>query len=95
MKWLNIDSTPISSVGTANRRTVVVMMVLDRSASMNTSSSCGTLLAAAKLFTGQFARAGTTSAWFPLATASAPVYPPTTNFRATLGYNDEQRPATE
>lgn len=87
MKWFNINETLISSIGTANRRSAVVMMVLDRSSSMDTTSSCGTLLAAAKLFTGQFAAGRDRIGMVSFSDGVGPVYAPSTDFRTTLGFN--------
>ena len=93
MKWFNVTDTLISAVGTANRRSVVVMMVLDRSTSMNPSStngnhdSCADLKAAAKMFTGQFAIGRDRIGMVSFSDGVGPVYAPSTDFRAALGYN--------
>src|SRR5271154_6736864 len=55
MKWFNFNSTTITAVGTASRRDVVIMMVMDRSGSMNNNNGCANMISAAKIFTGQFA----------------------------------------
>ena len=93
MKWFNVTDTLISAVGTANRRSVVVMMVLDRSTSMNPSStngnhdSCADLKAAAKMFTGQFAIGRDRIGMVSFSDGVGPVYAPSTDFRTALGYN--------
>src|SRR5579862_3299148 len=46
MKWLGFGATTIGSIGNASRRTVVAMMVLDRSGSMG--ASCRDMVNAAK-----------------------------------------------
>jgi hypothetical protein len=84
-----MTSTVVAAQGTASRRDVVVMMVLDRSGSMNSGSgSCGDLKAAAKLFTGQFAanrdRIGMLSFSDGIYLHSAP----TVDFKSQLGYDD-------
>ncbi len=90
MRWFDIDSTVISSMGNASRRDVVMMIVLDRSGSMNLApgDACGQMKTAAKLFTGQFApgrdRIG-------LVSFSDGVYvhsSPTTDFQNVLGYSN-------
>lgn len=86
MKWLNVNYTNISANGFASRRDSVVMMVLDRSGSMNSTSSCGTLRDAAKLFVGQFAAGRDRIGMVSFSDGTAPVYPPTQNFRNVLGY---------
>lgn len=92
MKWFRIDDTLISSIGTANRRSVVVMMVLDRSSSMNPSAangnhdSCADLKDAAELFTGQFAAGRDMIGMVSFSDGVGPVYAPSTDFRTQLGY---------
>ena len=55
MKWLGFGATTVGSTGTASRRDVVVMLVLDRSYSIQLASACSSMISAAKVFTGQFA----------------------------------------
>ena len=91
MGWFHIFSTTISANGNASRRDVVIMMVLDRSGSMNNGahpSACQSMVTAAKIFTGQFAaqrdRIG-------LVSFSDSVYTPispTINFQTVLGYSN-------
>ena len=52
MNWFGVKKTLIVANGFASRRDVNAMLVLDRSGSMG--SSCGSLITAAKTFTGQF-----------------------------------------
>ncbi len=88
MRWFNANSTTISAAGNASRRDVVVMMVLDRSGSMQNAGACGSMVTAAKLFTGQFA-AGRDQ--IGLVSFSDNVYlhsSPTTNFQTVLGYSN-------
>ena len=88
MKWFNYSTVRISANGNASRRDVVIMMVLDRSGSMQTAGVCGDMIAAAKVFTGQFA-AGRDR--IGLVSFSDNVYlhsAPTTNFQTTLGYTN-------
>lgn len=88
MKWFNIDSTNITATGNASRRDVVIMMIMDRSGSMDNSNGCSNMRTAAKAFTGQFAagrdRIGMVefgdTAWVDSA--------PTTNFATVLGYKN-------
>jgi Flp pilus assembly protein TadG len=88
MRWFNANSTVISASGNASRRDVVVMMVLDRSGSMQNAGACSSMVSAAKLFTGQFA-AGRDQ--IGLVSFSDNVYihsSPTTNFQTVLGYSN-------
>ena len=92
MNWFGIGSTTISATGNASRRDVVVMMVLDRSGSMNNGtvpSACQSMVTAAKLFTGQFAEGRDR---IGLVSFSDNVYihsAPTTNFQTVLGYSND------
>lgn len=102
MKWLGFGATTVSATGTASRRTVVAMLVLDRSGSMcwngtkyadpcyktNTTLPCADMINAAKLFTGQF-QEGTD--YIGLISFSDSVYvhsAPTQSFQSTLGYSN-------
>jgi len=89
MRLITTKPVTVAAVGNASRRDAVVMMVLDRSGSMqNSPGACTAMKNAAKLFTGQFAagrdRIGLVSFSDNYYLHSAP----TTNFRATLGYKD-------
>jgi Flp pilus assembly protein TadG len=86
LKWFDVDYTEISAVGFSSRRDTVVMMVLDRSGSMNNTSSCGTLRNAAKLFVGQFAAGRDRIGMVSFSDGTGPIYPPTQNFRSVLGF---------
>jgi Flp pilus assembly protein TadG len=88
MKWMRFESVVLAATGNASRRDVVVMMVLDRSGSMQNAGACGDMINAAKVFTGQFAagrdRIGLVSYSDNYYLHSAP----TTNFRTVLGYTN-------
>jgi len=88
MGWFGLASTAISATGNASRRDVVVMMVLDRSGSMSNAGACGTLIQAAKIFTGQFANGRDR---IGLVSFSDNVYDiaPTTDFQTKLGYTND------
>jgi len=99
MRWLGFGATTIAANGNASRRTVVAMLVLDRSGSMCAGGSapcagtgnalpCSTMVSAAKAFTGQFAEG---SDYIGLVSFSDNVYvhsAPVQNFQATLGYSN-------
>ncbi len=55
MRFLGFTSTTVRAVGKASRRDVNVMLVLDRSGSLDTASACGDVRDAAKSFLNQFA----------------------------------------
>ena len=54
MRMLGFDSTRVRGEGTASRRDVNLMLVLDRSGSMNTGGACDTMKAAATNFLNMF-----------------------------------------
>ena len=76
-------STP---VGFATRRDVNAMLVLDRSGSMG--SSCGSLITAAKTFTGQFAAGRDKIGAISFADNAYLHHIPSTDFQTTLGYTN-------
>jgi hypothetical protein len=88
MRYWGRLGTRVGARSQASRRDSVIMMVLDRSGSMNTNNACNLMKAAAKQFTGMFSaerdRIGmlTYSDTFHL--ASAPVQ----TFKTVLGYTD-------
>jgi Flp pilus assembly protein TadG len=99
MRWLGFGSTTIAANGNASRRTVVAMLVLDRSGSMCAGGTqpcagtgnalpCSAMVSAAKLFTGQFAEGsdyiGLVSFSDNAMVQSAPVQ----NFQTLLGYSN-------
>jgi Mg-chelatase subunit ChlD len=55
MRFLGFDVTTVRAQGKASRRDVNVMLVLDRSGSLDTVTACGDVRDAAKGFIGQFA----------------------------------------
>ena len=88
MKWFNYGFVNVVATGNASRRDVVVMLVLDRSGSMSNAHACGTMISAAKLFTGQFAEGRDR---IGLVSFSDNVYlhsAPSTTFQTTLGYTN-------
>jgi hypothetical protein len=98
MRFFNVNSTTMSVTGNASRRDVVAMLVLDRSGSMCNGSStpcastsstpCGSMVKAAKLFTGQFAE---NRDYIGLVSFSDNAYvhsAPTQTFQTTLGYQN-------
>ncbi len=87
MKWLSFGATTIGATATATRRDVVMMMIMDRSDSMNNNNGCSNMRAAAKLFTGQFAAGRDSIGMVEFGDTAWVDSPPTTNFRSTLGYS--------
>ena len=88
MRWFNMSSTLVAATGNASRRDAVVMMVLDRSGSMNNSGSCPDLRASAKLFTGQFSAGRDRIGLVTFSDGAYVASAPTTDFRTILGYDD-------
>lgn len=54
MKWFGFSNTPLSATGWAQRRDMVMMMVLDRSGSMQTNGGCTPMKNAALSFIQKF-----------------------------------------
>jgi Flp pilus assembly protein TadG len=98
MRWFNVNSTTISASGNASRRDVVAVLVLDRSGSMCAPGSapcsgasatpCGSMVTAAKVFTGQFAQGRDRIGLVSYSDASYVHSVPSTNFQTTLGYTN-------
>lgn len=94
MKWLGFNTTTVSANGTASRRDLVVMMVLDRSLSIAIEGQCSAMKAAAKAFTGQFAEGRD---YIGLVTFSNDVWmqqSPTQSFQSVLGYSNSNGSGT-
>ncbi len=107
MRWLGFTSTTVAANGTASRRTVVAMLVLDRSGSMCESGSsnyapcsgtstypCGQMVTAAKLFTGSFAESSDYIGLVSFADGSYVHTAPTQSFQSTLGYKNDSGSGT-
>jgi Flp pilus assembly protein TadG len=90
MRWFNISSTTIQATGQASRRDVVIMMVMDRSGSMNSNNGCSNMRSAAKLFTGQFAAGRDQIGMVEFGDTAWVDSAPTTNFQTVLGYTNNQ-----
>ncbi len=88
MRWLNFDSTVISSTGNASRRDAVIMLTLDRSGSMASGGACAAMKNAAKLFVGQFAVGRDRIGLLSFSDGSYLHSAPTQNFQTTLGYSN-------
>jgi Flp pilus assembly protein TadG len=86
MKWLNFPATLVGSTGNASRRDTVIMMIMDRSSSMNSNNGCSNMRAAAKLFTGQFAEGRDRLGMVEFSDTSFVDTTPVTNFQSVLGY---------
>lgn len=108
MRFLNFTSTTIQATGTASRRDVVAMLVLDTSGSMcsvngvnqgqpcsesNTTEACAAMITAAKNFTGQFAE-GRDMIGLITFNDTPTVTSPTTSFQATFGYTNQSGSGT-
>jgi Flp pilus assembly protein TadG len=89
MKWFGFDATTVSAVGDATRRDVVVMLVLDRSFSIQMANSCGTMKSAAKVFTGQFSEGRDLIGLVSFSNDVLMQQAPTTTFQTALGYTND------
>ncbi len=90
MKYWNKGATTVGATGTAGRRDVNLMMVLDRSASMGSGagSACASMISAAKQFTGMFTPGLDNIGLVAFAEAVQIVSSPTTSFQSVLGYSN-------
>ena len=88
MRFFNVNATNLSAAGNASRRDVVMMMVMDRSGSMNNNNGCANMRAAAKVFTGQFAAGRDRIGMVEFGDTAWVDSDPTTNFQAVLGYTN-------
>jgi len=88
MRWFNVPSTVVSANGFASRRDVVMMMVMDRSGSMNANNGCANMRTAAKAFTGAFAAGRDRIGMVEFGDTSWVDASPTTNFQTVLGYTN-------
>ena len=108
MKWLNVNFTTITAVGQATRRSIVAMLVLDRSGSMCMQSGtlhepcagsggtypCDAMVTAAKQFTGSFAAGRDYIGLVSFAENAYIHSAPSQNFATTLGYSNNSGTGT-
>ena len=95
MRFWGHTGSSIASNSEATRRDSVIMMVLDRSGSMQNSGSCTPMKDAAKQFTGMFAPQRDRIGMITFNMASYISQSPTLNFRTQLGFsNSGESPAT-
>ena len=80
MRIVGPTSRTVNATATATRKDVNVMLVLDRSGSLSTSGSCGSMKAAAIAFIGQFAAARDNVGLLTFATGYRVDAPLTTSF---------------
>jgi len=81
MRLAGIPAVPVSALGKASRRDVNMMMVLDRSGSMQTSGACAPMKSAAQSFVSRFAEARDRLGLITFSTAWNYTYPLTKNFK--------------
>lgn len=88
MRWLHFDSTLVGATGQTMRRDINAMLVLDRSFSMTTTSSCANLISAAKQFTGAFVPGRDRIGAITFNEGTYLLHSPSTDFQTTLGYTN-------
>jgi Mg-chelatase subunit ChlD len=81
MRLAGINSVPVAASGKASRRDVNLMMVLDRSGSMQNSGACEPMKSAARSFVARFAEARDRLGMITYSTAWHYAYPLTKNFK--------------
>ena len=95
MKLWGRNGTTVGALGQAARRDVVIMMVMDRSGSMNNVNNsyggrtpCQVMVEAAKQFTGMFQQGRDRIGLVTFAETGQVAQSPSTNFQTTLGYTN-------
>ena len=88
MRWVGFTNTTVSASGTASRRDLVIMMVLDRSFSITIEGACTTMKTAAKAFTGQFAEGRDYIGMVSFSDDVLMELAPTQSFQTSLGYSN-------
>ncbi len=94
MQWFGYRAINIAASGNASRRDVVVMMVLDVSGSMQNAGVCDDMVAAAKIFTGQFAAGRDMIGLVTFNQATYIKSSPVTDFQTRLGYTNSSGSGT-
>jgi Flp pilus assembly protein TadG len=84
MRTLGKTDSMVSAAGRATRRDVNLMLVLDRSGSMNNSGSCGPMRNAAKAFVDFFANGRDQLGLITFGMSYHMTSPPSTNFKPSL-----------
>ncbi|MGO4885913.1 MAG: VWA domain-containing protein [Bryobacteraceae bacterium] len=80
MRLLGQTTSVVSAQGQASRRDVIMIVVIDRSSSMQNAGVCGTMIAAAQNFVGYFANGRDTIGLVTFMDGYNLTYAPTLNF---------------
>jgi Flp pilus assembly protein TadG len=83
MKVLNLASGTITATSQTTRRNANIVLVLDRSGSMNTNNSCSALVNAVELFTNQFIDGRDQLGMITFSTSAKVDYTPTIYFQSS------------
>lgn len=81
MRFLRLTSTTVRAEGVASRRDVNVVLVLDRSSSLQTAGVCGNMRAAAKSFVDKFSEGRDRVGLLTFGLSSQVDFVPATNFK--------------
>jgi len=81
LKLLHLASGTITASSQSTRRNANIVLVLDRSGSMNTNGSCSALMSAVNVFTSQFIDGRDELGLITFSTTSNVDYQPTVNFQ--------------
>ncbi len=84
MRLFGYDHTTVRSAGKASRRDVNVILVLDRSGSMDASNSCEPMKEAAQLFVNQFANGRDRLGLITFGMSYLTAFPPSQDFKPGL-----------
>jgi Mg-chelatase subunit ChlD len=89
MQMLGAARTVVNAVGEASRRDVNVMLVIDRSGSLETAGACDEVEAATRVFVNQFANGRDKIGFLTFGGSYRVDYPPTKNFKQSPSAADE------
>ncbi len=89
MQMLGSNRTIVSAMGEASRRDVNIMLVIDRSGSLQTAGACDDLEDAARVFVGQFANGRDKIGFLTFGGDCRLDYPPTKNFKQSPSASEE------
>ncbi len=82
MRMLGVNNVTVNATGTASRRNVNLMMVLDRSKSMDDSGSCGPMKTAAADFVNKFVDGRDKIGLLHFGSNTVLAFPPAANFKS-------------
>ena len=92
MRFLGFDHTTVKASGTASRRDVNLVLVLDRSSSMSNANSCAIMKADAVQFVNMFSEGRDTIGLITFGSSIYTGFQPSKNFKTVLAPNTDTLP---